>query len=155
MMKSKTAARPRPSQTLAQRTAQLAATNRSLKQGVLRHKQAEAVLRTTGRRHAKVLRKSQQLQSHLRALIRRLLSAQESERTKISHELQDEVAQTLLGINAHLLTLKKAAGGDLEKLRKEITTTQRVVEESIYSINRFARELDLPSFPFRTPSKPG
>ena len=155
MMKSKTAARPRPSQTLAQHTAQLAATNRSLKQGVLRHKQAEAVLRTTGRRHAKVLRKSQQLQSHLRALIRRLLSAQESERTKISHELQDEVAQTLLGINAHLLTLKKAAGGDLEKLRKEITTTQRVVEESIYSINRFARELDLPSFPFRTPSKPG
>jgi signal transduction histidine kinase len=155
MMKPKTAARPRPSQTLAQHTAQLAATNRSLKQGVLRHKKSEAVLRTTGRRHAKVLRKSQQLQSHLRALIRRLLSAQESERTKISHELHDEVAQMLLGINAHLLTLKKAGGGDMEKLRKEIATTQRVVEDSIHSINRFARELDLPSLASRAPSKPG
>ena len=63
--------------------------------------------------------------------------------------------QDALGINARLLTLKKAAGGDTENLRKEIASTQRVVEESIHSINRFARELDLPSLTSRTPSKPG
>jgi signal transduction histidine kinase len=145
----------RPRETLAYRTAQLTATHRFLKQGLLRSKAAEAALRTSGRHNAKVLRKSQQLQEHLRDLIHQLLSAQESERTKLSHELHDEVAQTLLGINVRLLTLRKAAGGNTEKLRKEIASTQRVVEESIHTINRFARELDLPSLTSRTPSKPG
>jgi signal transduction histidine kinase len=140
---------PRP--TLAQHTAQLAATNRFLKQGLLRSKAAEAALRTSGRHNAKVLQKSRQLQSRLRALIHQLLTAQESERTKISHELQDEVAQTLLGINARLLTLKKAADGDPENLRKEIASTRRVVEDSIHSINRFARELNVHPPAFREP----
>jgi signal transduction histidine kinase len=144
-----------PRQTLTQRTAQLAATHRFLKQGLLRSKAAEAALRASGRHNAKALQKSQQLQGHLRDLIHQLLSAQESERAKLSHELHDEVGQTLLGINVRLLTLKKVAGGDTEKLRKEIASTQRVVEESIHSINRFARELNLPSLAFRTPSKPG
>ncbi len=155
MMKRKTAARPRPSQSLTQRAAQLQATHRFLEQSVLRQKQAEAALRASGRRGAKVLQKSWQLQDHLRALIYRLLTAQESERTKISHELQDEVAQTLLGIQAHLLTLKKTADGDTENLRKEIATTRRVVKESMDSINRFARELGLPALVPRAPARPG
>jgi len=36
----------------------------------------------------------------LRRLTHRILTAQEAERKKISHELWDEIAQTLLGIKA-------------------------------------------------------
>jgi len=134
----------RPGQTPTHQTAQLAATNRSLKQGLQRHKTAEAALRTSGRENAKVLQESQQLQEHLRHLTHQLLSAQEVERTKISHELHDDVAQTLLGIQVRLLTLKKAASGSASHLRKVIASTQRAVKESIHSINRLAHELDLP-----------
>ena len=128
---------------LMQRTAQLSATNRHLNQGLAEYKTAEKVFRKSGRRDAKVLQESQQLQKHLRHLTHQLLAAQEVERTKISHELHDEVAQTLLGINVRLLTLKKAAHGSTASLRKVIASTQRTVKESIQSINRFAHELNI------------
>jgi len=43
------------------------------------------------------LKDSLQLQEELRQLTHQVLAAQEEERKKISHELQDEIAQTLLG----------------------------------------------------------
>ena len=55
------------------------------------------------------LKASLQLQKHLRQLTHRVLVAQEDERLKLSHELRDEIAQTLLGINVRLLLLKQAA----------------------------------------------
>jgi len=128
---------------LDRRTMDLAASNRSLKQGVVQHKAAEEELRKSGKHSAKLLRESHHLQKHLRHLTHRILSAQEAERKKISHELQDEVAQTLLGINVRLLTLKKAARGNTANLKKEIANAQWLVKESVESINRFARELDI------------
>ena len=83
------------------------------------------------------------LQEHLRRLTHQILTAQEAERKKISHELRDEIAQTLLGINVRLLTLKKAAKGKTGSLKKEIANTQRLVRESVQSINQFARGLDI------------
>jgi signal transduction histidine kinase len=129
--------------TLGQRTADLVASNRSLKQGIIQRKTAEKTLRKDGKHSAKLLRESHRLQKHLRHLIHRILSAQEAERKVISRELHDEVAQTLLGINVRLLTLRKAARGDTANLKKEIANTQRLVKESLQSINRFARELDI------------
>ena len=73
-------------------------------------------------------------------LTHRILSAQEDKRKKISHDLQDEIAQTLLGINVRLLTLKKAAGRNAKGLKKEIASTQRLVDKSVKTIERFARE---------------
>jgi hypothetical protein len=63
---------------------------------------------------------------------------------KTSSELQDHIVQTLTGINAWLLTLKKTARGNTTKLTKELANTRRMVQESIQSINRFACELDKP-----------
>jgi signal transduction histidine kinase len=60
----------------------------------------------------------------------------------MSHELQDEIAQTLLGINVRLLTVKRAAGLNDQSLQKEIASTQRMVGQSVQSINRFAHELE-------------
>lgn len=130
----------RKSKTLTRRTAQLATANRHLKQGILQRKTAEEALRKSGKHHAKLLRESHQLQEHLRHLIHQLLSAQEDERRKISHDLQDEIAQTLLGINVRLLTLKKCAAAGNEGLAKEIASTQGLVKLSVKTINRIAHE---------------
>jgi len=89
------------------------------------------------------LKESLQLQKGLRQMAHRNLSAQEQERLTLSHQLQDEIAQTLLGINVRLLGLKTAASGGATNLTKEIASAQRLVKESVRSINRFARELDL------------
>jgi two-component system chemotaxis response regulator CheB len=129
-------------QTLNRRAVDLAASNGFLKQGIIQRQTAEAELRKNGKDSAKLLRESHQLQKHLRHLTHEILSAQEAERTKISRELQDEVAQTLLGINVRLLTLKQAAKGSPANLKKELANTERLVQESLRSINRFARELD-------------
>ena len=133
----------RRSKTLARRGAQLTADNHHLQQGITASKTAAAALKKSGRDGAKLLRESQQLQKHLRHLTHQLLTAQEAERKKLSHELHDEVAQSLLGIHVRLLSLKKAAKGGMANLRKEIASTQRVVRESVQSINSFAYELNI------------
>jgi len=76
-------------------------------------------------------------------LTHEILSAQENGRKKISRDLRDEIAQTLLGINVRLLTLKKGATARNEGLAKEIASTQRLVKRSVKTINRFAREFSI------------
>ena len=65
--------------------------------------------RKTGSTTSKCLEESLQLQKRLRQLTHRVLVAQEDDRKNISRELQDEIAQTLLGINVRLLSLKQQA----------------------------------------------
>jgi two-component system sensor histidine kinase UhpB len=79
----------------------------------------------------------------LRQLAHRALAAQEDERHKISHELQDEIAQTLLGINVRLLSLKQKSRSETNGLKHEIASTQRLVVNSARSVRRFARELNM------------
>lgn len=121
----------------------LVASNHSLKKNIVRCKTVEKDLQKKGENSKKRLQESNRQQKHLRDLAHRIISAQENRRTKISHELQDEIAQTLLGINVQLLTLKKAATGNVKGFRKSIASTQQLVEESICLIGRFARELNL------------
>ena len=97
-----TAPEKRQDALLTQRTAQLFAANLRLQRGVVQHKTAEDALKKSRKHYAKLLRESEQQQTQLRRLTRRLLSAQEAERGKISHELHDGVAQTLLGIKVRL-----------------------------------------------------
>ena len=46
----------------------------------------------------------------------------------------------MLGINVRLLTLKKEATVNTKGLKKEIASTQRLVEKSVKTMSRFARE---------------
>ena len=131
--------------TLDRRTAQLAATNRLLQRGITQRKSVEAALQKSGEHYARLLKESLHLQESLQQLTRQVLAAQEDERKKISHELQDEVAQTLLGINVRLLSLKQEARTNTKGLKKEIASTQRLVINSAKFVRRFARELDNPS----------
>ena len=57
--------------------------------------------------------------------------------------MTNEMNRKLKGMSQRLLTVKKAAGRNARSLQKEIANTQRLVEESVQSINRFARELDI------------
>ena len=124
--------------TLDRRTVALAATNRSLKQSIVRRKSAEEALRKSGLNAKKLLAESGRLQKRLQQMAHQILSAQEHKRRKISNDLQDEIAQTLLGINVRLVTLKQEAAA--EGLQKEIACTRRLVNKSMLSIRNFARE---------------
>src|ERR1043166_7280926 len=126
--------------TLGRRTVDLAASNRFLKQGIAQRKAVEQALKKSAGHYARLVKESRRLQKHLRHLTHQILSAQEAERKKISRELHDEVAQTLLGINVRLLTLKKEATVNTEDLNKEIASTQRLVGKSVKTMSRFARE---------------
>ena len=127
-------------ETLDQRTEELAVSKRQLQRGIVRRKVMEDVFEKTGRHHNKCLEESLQLQKRLRQLTHRVLAAQEDDRKSISRELQDEIAQTLLGINVRLLSLKRESRLNTKGLKNEIASTQRLVVKSAKSVRRVARE---------------
>jgi len=126
---------------LGQRTEQLADSNRQLQQGVVRRKMMEDDFAERGKRHQKSLDESLELQKRLRQLTHRVIAAQEDERKKISRELQDEIAQTLLGINVRLLSLKQEARNNSKGFKKEIASTQRLVASSAKSVRQVGRKI--------------
>jgi signal transduction histidine kinase len=130
-------------QTLDRRTVDLAASNRSLKQDIVQRKTVEQALKKSGEHSRKLLKESRDVQTHLQSLTHQILSGQEDKRKKISRDLHDEIAQTLLGINVRLLTLKKEDEINASSLKKEIASTQRLVDKSVKSINGFAREFGI------------
>src|ERR1041384_2131118 len=128
-------------QRLRQRGADLAASNRQLKQEIAQRKFAEEALRKSEQHYGQLLEQSRHMQDHLRLLSRQLLSAQEEERKKISRELHDVIAQTLTSINVRLADLKKEAAVNTKGLERSIARTQALVERSVDIVHRFAREL--------------
>jgi signal transduction histidine kinase len=126
--------------TLIRRTLELAATNRRLQRGIIRRKRVEAAFKKSGEHYTQLLRDSLQLQEDLRQLTHEVLATQEDERRKISRELQDEIAQTLLGINVRLVSLKQEARSNTKGLKNEIASTQRLVIKSAKSVRRVARK---------------
>lgn len=131
------------SKTLSRRTVDLTASHHSLQEGIAQRKAAEQALNKSGQHARRLLRESRRLQRHLQRLTHQILSVQEDKRKKVSRDLHDKIAQTLLGINVRLLTLKKAAAINAGGLKKEIASTERLVDKSVKSIKRFAREFGI------------
>ena len=131
----------RSQSTLGKRTEELAASNRELQRGIIQRKAMAADAAKNGHDHKQSLKESLQLQKRLRQLTRRVMLAQEDERKHISHELQDDIAQTLLGINVRLLSLKQHARTNTKGFKDEIASTQRLVLQSAKSVRRVAREI--------------
>ena len=131
----------RLNRSLIHRTADLASSNRKLKSEIVRRKVAEQTLRTSERRAGHLLDQSQRMQEQLRQLSRRILSAQEEERKRISRELHDVIAQLLTSINLRLAALKTEATVDTEGLTKNIARTQRLLEKSVDVVHQFAYSL--------------
>jgi signal transduction histidine kinase len=117
-------------------------TNRKWQKSVVRRKTTVDAQARNGKPQAKVLKESLQLQKQLRRLTHQALVAQEDERKKSSHELRDEIAQTLLGLNVRLLLLKQTARSKAKGLKNEIASAQRLVVKSAALVRRLARDLD-------------
>jgi signal transduction histidine kinase len=130
----------RLNETLIQRNAELASSSRQLRRGIARRETVEAALKRSGEHYAKLLTESLRLQEHLRRLTHQVLTAQENERKNMSRQLQDEVVQSLLGINVRLLSLKRDAKRNSKGLKKEISSTQRLVAKSARSVRKGARD---------------
>lgn len=128
-------------EALTQRTVELTAANEKLKHEIVQRKAVEDSLRTSELTSSQLLKKSRHMQEELRHLSRRLLSAQEEERKKISRELHDVIAQTLTGINVRLAALKSQTIASASDLHKKIAVTQRLVQKSVDIVHRFARDL--------------
>jgi signal transduction histidine kinase len=126
---------------LQRRTQQLATSNLRLQRGVVRRKLMENDFAKRGKHHHKSLEESLELQTRLRQLTHQVLAAQEDERRKISRELQDEIAQTLLGINVRLLSLKIEARNNSKGLKSTIANTQRLVTKSARSVREVGRKI--------------
>lgn len=126
---------------LRRHAAALARGNRRLEREIARREAGEADLRQGRAHYQELLRESQVMQRKLRQLTRQIIVVQEEERKQISRELHDEVVQTLVGINVELAALTKETTAGLHHLKPRITRTQRLVENSVNAVHRFAREL--------------
>ena len=119
----------------------LSETNLGLKREIDRREKLEKALQKSRRQQAVLLKQSRRMQEQLRHLSHQRLYAQEDERKRISRELHDVIAQTLVGINIRLAALSRDASGSPRGLKQRIARTQRLVEESVGVVHRFAREL--------------
>jgi len=128
-------------ETLTRRAVKLDASNKTLHQEIVRRKAMEDSLRTSDLTSSQLLKKSRHMQEQLRHFSRRLLSAQEEERKKVSRELHDVITQTLTGINVRLATLRTKSSANANDLQRKIEITQRLVAKSVEIVHRFARDL--------------
>jgi len=128
-------------ETLRLHTAALATGNRLLKREITRRKAGEQDVKKGEVKFRTLFLESQIMQKKLRDLTHQIISAQEDERKEISRELHDEVVQTLVGINVELSALGKGASIGALTLKEKIARTQRLVENSVNAVHRFAREL--------------
>jgi signal transduction histidine kinase len=119
----------------------LIASNRKLKQEIVRREVVEKSLRNSEQHQGQLLEQSRHMREQLQYLSRKVLRAQEEERKKISRELHDVIAQTLTTINVRLATLKKEATLNPTGFEKSIVRAQKLIRQSVDIVHRFAREL--------------
>lgn len=77
----------------------------------------------------------------LKNLSQKILNAQEEERRRISRELHDEVGQSLTAISVTLAAFKNNGASASPHTLKKIAGTQRLLEGTMNTVHRFAREL--------------
>ena len=125
-----------------QRIEVLAASNEKLEQEIVLRLKSEAALKQSESDLSQSLEQERLMHQQLRHLSHKVLEAQEAERRRISVELHDVIAQTLVGINMHLGSLRN--DGTLSAnpaLLDKLALTQKLVEHSVDTVHRFARDL--------------
>ncbi len=130
--------------SLTARTQEVKESRRKLQAGIARRQNAEAALKTSREASGRLLEEARHLQRYLQDMAHAVFSAREKVRKTMSHTLQDEIAQTLLGIQFRLMALKKEVSVSNEDFEKEIAITQQLVEKSAYTLKHFARALGHP-----------
>lgn len=133
----------RLTQTLRRRTVESSLSTRRWKRSIILRRDAEAAVQKSGERHIRLLARAKRLQGELRHLTRTCLRAQEQDRKRVSRQLNDNVAQTLLAINLRLFLLKTSFRASTKNLAKEIACTQRVVKQFIRTVEGFVHEFGI------------
>ena len=126
---------------LGRRTGELASARARLAEQTTRGKSLRAELDAQARDQDACLDRARVMETRLRRLSHRLLSAQEDERLRISRDLHDAIGQELAGINVGLAALKQGAAADSRELGTAITLTQQLVERSMKTVHHYAWEL--------------
>lgn len=114
---------------------------KKLKLGKSLQKEEALALKIERQQHKQQIKEMQAREKLSQGLARALFLQQELDRKEISRELHGEISQILTGINFGLEVLSKEAENSTIQLRSKITETQKLVEDSVDSIHRFAREL--------------
>jgi PAS domain S-box-containing protein len=112
--------------------------NLKLETEIARREEVEKSLRESRRSQALLLKQAKRMEEQLRLLSRQILHTQEEERKRISKDLHDEIAQTLVAINVHLSHLARETALNPEEFEFKIIETQKLVERSVESVHRFA-----------------
>lgn len=128
---------------LKQRTEDLAELNRELKVQIDERKSAESALEAREYSSSQLLKDSQLLEQNLKEMTRKILSATENERHAMSLRLNDEIAQTLLGINIRMIALKNKIDINHLNHNHEIDMIQQLVGDSAEMIKRLAHEFSV------------
>ena len=126
--------------TLEQRNRQLDGTNDKLGREIVERRRAENSLLESKEHYVRLFEQARTMEENLRLLSNKVITAQEEERKHISRELHDEIGQTLTAINVSLAMLKKHTGPDRNSRRK-LGEAQRLLNQSLENVHRFAREL--------------
>jgi signal transduction histidine kinase len=101
----------------------------------------EEALRESKEHYYQLFQQAREMEENLRRLSSRILRAQEEERTRISRELHDEVGQTLTAINMNLTELRARLTNGDPGLLARLGDSQQLLESSMETVHRFAREL--------------
>lgn len=95
-----------------------------------------------GRAHYEQLfKEARGMEEALRLLSKRMVDAQEEERKRFSRELHDEVGQALNAMTMNLAALKRLPESATTAAQRRIDDTVQLVERTIETVHRFAREL--------------
>ncbi|HTI97843.1 MAG TPA: PAS domain S-box protein [Dongiaceae bacterium] len=103
-------------------------------------KHAEAALRESRERYFSLFLKAQAAERNQRRLSSQVLSAQETERKRISRELHDEVGQALTAISIRLAALKKSRGASTA-FNAALHDVQHLLETTMEAVHGFASAL--------------
>ncbi len=85
----------------------LARSNEELKKEIVRRQAIEDALKDSEQRQRRLLDQAFRLQEELRAMSRDNLKTREEEHRRISRDLHDDIAQTMVGIKVHLEALSR------------------------------------------------
>jgi len=103
-------------------------------------KQAELALRESREHYIHLFQEARAMEESLRQLSNKVITVQEEERKHISRELHDEIGQALTAVNVSIALLRSHAAGD-EAFGQKVDTAQKLLEQSMEMVHRFAREL--------------
>ena len=112
---------------VADRTRELEMVNASLAREMVERTEVEEDLRRSTEK--------------LRELYSRLLTAQESERKRISRELHDDLGQALATLKLRLGHIARKSEGGAEGFREECTWAVQFADEMIEAVRRLSRDL--------------